>query len=314
MNKIKKIIFLFLAIVIGSFQPAFAVSVKKNISTKKQVQQGKKPQIKSPKKKLAQKKISKNKTHKLNQKKIVAKKTKRKQLKPNTGVLTTVAKTPELVHSNHIEKPSSWWGATLEQQLVEFVHKTVATLRYSAYQLGGKKFDTSKGVYIVDCSSYVGNVLQNVYPNAFSSLANWSGSEKPTTYDYYNFITSLPQNQKRYWTKIDDVKRLKPGDILVFRYKNSIGNETGGHVMIVMDKPVLDADAFQVRVADAANTGHSEDTRMPNVSGIGVGTLLLKVNPKTYQPSAYAWKVGSKFKNNAYFAMARPLEANKTSS
>ena len=44
-------------------------------------------------------------------------------------------------------------------------------------------------------------------------------------------------------------------------------------------------------------------------SGIGIGTLQLKVNPKTGEPSAYAWKVGSCWKKNVKFAMARPYDS-----
>ena len=50
--------------------------------------------------------------------------------------------------------------SSIEHQLVEFVHKTVDTVRYSAYKLGGRHFDTSRGIYILDCSDYVDNILK----------------------------------------------------------------------------------------------------------------------------------------------------------
>lgn len=200
--------------------------------------------------------------------------------------------------------------ASLERRLVHYVHKSVATLRYSAYKLGGTHFDTSRGVYIVDCSAYVDHTLRAVYPNAYSSLVNSTGSDKPNTLNYYNFFTELSEDSNEHWSRVKDVEKLRPGDILVFRYKNSQGNITsgGGHVMVVMKKPVRDEEGYLVSVADSAPVGHSEDTRSPNVSGIGIGTLVLKVNPKTGHPSAYAWKVGSRWKHNVSFAMARPLD------
>ena len=79
--------------------------------------------------------------------------------------------------------------------------------------------------------------------------------------------------------------------------------------MVVMNKPVFDEDAYLVRVADSAPSGHSEDTRRAHKSGIGIGTLLLKVDSRTGRPSAYAWKVGSRWKQNVTFAMARPIGA-----
>lgn len=195
--------------------------------------------------------------------------------------------------------------SSIEQRLVNFVHKTVATVRYTAYKLGGSHFDTRHGIYIVDCSTYIDNILETIHPNAYSSLINSSGSEKPTTKEYYNFFTQLTEDSD-YWNKIDNVKELRPGDILVFRNK---GAHRGGHVMMVMNPPTKEVNGYTVRVADSAPVGHSEDTRSTHNSGIGIGTLQLKVNPKTGEPSAYAWKIGSCWKKNVKFAMARPNDS-----
>ncbi len=78
--------------------------------------------------------------------------------------------------------------------------------------------------------------------------------------------------------------------------------------MIVMSKPIFDTNAFLVRVADSASAGHGDDTRSHHVSGIGIGTLLLKVNPHTGQPNAYAWNFSSYWNNNVKFAMGRPKD------
>ena len=81
--------------------------------------------------------------------------------------------------------------SSIEKRLVNFVHKTVSTMRYTAYKLGGSHFDTSRGIYVLDCSTYIDNILENVHPEAYSTLMNSSGSEKPTTREYYNFFTQL---------------------------------------------------------------------------------------------------------------------------
>jgi Ni/Co efflux regulator RcnB len=197
--------------------------------------------------------------------------------------------------------------SSIRHSLVGFVHQTVGTLRYSVYKLGGRRFEPKRGIYIVDCSDYVDNILQAVYPHAYSNLVDAAGSEKPTSEHYYNFFNNLSDNSNHYWNRVDDVEDLEPGDILVFRTKNTLGIETGGHVMVVMNRPVQDDDAFLVRVADSAPSAHSQDTRPANASGIGIGNLLLKVNPDTGEPSAYAWKVGARWKHNVNFAMARPV-------
>lgn len=200
--------------------------------------------------------------------------------------------------------PSDNIVTSIEHRIVKFVNKTIETLRYSAYKMGGSRFDTSRGVYIVDCSNYVDQILQAASPHAYLSLVNSTGSVTPNTQQYYDFFSELSDDP--YWDKINDVSKLRAGDIIVFRYKKNRRSAMRGHVMVVMDKPLRAANTYLVRVADSAPSGHSHDTRPAHVSGIGIGTLLLKVNPKNGRPAAYAWRAGSLWKRNVIFAMARP--------
>lgn len=215
-------------------------------------------------------------------------------------------------HNEHPDHSTSTepthFVSSFQDKLVGFTHKTIDTAKRSYYKLGGTHFDVSRGIYIVDCSNYVDRLLETVSPNAYTSLVNWSGSDKPTSQHYYDLFTELSDESVPYWGKVAKVNELKPGDILVFRKKNYSKRHTAGHVMVVMDKQPQDTNTFLVRVADAAPVGHSQDTRPSHTSGIGIGNLLLKVNPKTGEPDAYAWKVGSCWKKNVNFAMARPLD------
>jgi hypothetical protein len=163
-------------------------------------------------------------------------------------------------------------------------------------------------VYILDCSSFVDHILRAVSPHAYSSLVSATGAGTPASQHYYTFFRELEDDPDSYWNKVEEVKELKAGDILVFRYKNSIGNQTGGHVMVVMDKPIRDTNVFFVKVADSAPAGHSHDTRSLDDSGIGIGTLLLKANPITGHPLAFSWGVRGYWNKNVTIAMARPSE------
>ena len=217
---------------------------------------------------------------------------------------TVVASEPAYLHKK------SMFGdiaASMHRHLVDFIQKTVSTLHYSNYKLGGSKFDTRRGVYITDCSGFVDNILRKASPHAYSSLVNATGALTPATQHYYNFFQELSDNSDNYWNKVDDVDQLRAGDILVFRYKNSRGGQTGGHVMVVMDKPVRDTNVYFVRVADSAPSRHSEDTRQIHEGGIGIGTLLLKAS-KSGRPAAYAWGIGGLWNKNVNFAMARPMD------
>lgn len=211
--------------------------------------------------------------------------------------------------------PSSGFSMVsgLGDKIVDFVYNTIDTVKYSAYKLGGTRFDTSKGVYVLDCSQYVGQILKNVCPTAFSNLASFSGSLSPSTVHYYNFFSKL-SNHNPYWDKVNSVEKLRPGDIIVFRYKNHQRARTRGHVMVVVDKKHIKSNTYKITVADSAPFAHSNDTRSYRESGIGVGSLLLKTNPETGQPNAYAWRADSDshWRKNVKFAMARPIEAARS--
>ncbi len=213
--------------------------------------------------------------------------------------------TKETVATTHV---LGNFATSMHRHLVDFVQKTVETLRYSDYKLGGSKFDTSRGVYVVDCSSFVDNILKQVSPHAYTSLVNATGAPTPATQHYYEFFNELSSNNSdNYWNKVTNVEQLRAGDILVFRTKQSHRHAAGGHIMVVMDKPTKDMGVYFVRVADSAPSRHSEDTRQKNEAGIGIGTLMLKA-AKGGRPFAYAWAIGGLWNKNVNFAMARPTE------
>lgn len=293
-------------------QPSFAATPKKTPASSIKSQT-----IKSHKKThhhIKHTKAQKKKTVSHPPKKSIKKKSPRKShikksqairhAKKITHTLPRTKVNFEHVKSSHL--PSYSLNSS-EKNLVNFVQKSVTNMHYTAYKLGGTRIDSSRGIYVIDCSKYVDHVLQNIYPQAYTSLTTWSGTDRPTTNDFYLYFTNLSDNA-RHWNPIEDVEELRPGDILVFRKKNGRGYQTGGHVMVVMDKPVREGNTFSVRIADSAPSGHTKDTRMPHASGVGIGTMLLKVDPKTYQPYAYAWKIGAHWESRVNFAMARPID------
>lgn len=218
--------------------------------------------------------------------------------------LSSVIIFPPVAFANETDEDTH----TMSHRLISFVKKTVNDLRYTSYKFGGTYFNTVKGIYILDCSAYIDRLLQKIYPHAYSNLVNTVGAEKPTTKHYYDFFSNLDNETNPFWNKIENVALLQPGDIIVFRKKSSYRATTSsGHVMVVMNHPIRDASHYLVRVADSAPSAHSEDTRRSKKSGIGIGTLLLKTNPKTGEPSAYAWTLDSYWTKNVIFAMARPL-------
>jgi len=207
------------------------------------------------------------------------------------------------------ESPSPSPPETTRQRLVSLVNRAIGVLHHTSYRFGGGYFDLSRGIYEEDCSGYVDQLLNRAEPEAYAALTQWTHSSKPSSFDYYDFFRKLPDQSWHFWQKIKDVGRLKPGAILVFRYHGRSRFGAGGHVMVVMSQPIPvenHDDTFLVRVSDSANSGHSDDTRAQHTSGVGIGTLLLKVNPFTREPNAYAWKL-SGWLEHVDVAMAQPV-------
>src|SRR5579871_5401507 len=144
-----------------------------------------------------------------------------------------------LTNTNSVQNEQSI-TQKMKQKLVNFVTHTINNLKYSSYKFGGNHFDPNKGVYVLDCSAYVDNVLASAHPDAFFDIVDNVGSERPTSRDYYTFFKSLTADGSDSWNAVKKVEELEAGDIIVFRYKNKKGKITSGHVMVVMDTPVGD--------------------------------------------------------------------------
>ncbi|CAN5225118.1 hypothetical protein BH10PSE19_BH10PSE19_14080 [soil metagenome] len=217
---------------------------------------------------------------------------------------------------NPTSKPvqhSLWRSAATNtsHKLLGYVKLTLNALHHTRYRFGGKRFDTAKGIYSVDCSGYVNNLLGLSNPHAFHEILNQQQISRPNTTDYYRFLGHIPYGRSSsHWYHVRGISELRAGDILVYSSPGRSKRRSPGHVMIVVETPKRDSRAtgiYHVRVADSAHSGHSYDTRRPHTSGIGVGTLLLKANPHTNQPIAFAWREDSRWKLGVDFAMGRMI-------
>lgn len=196
-------------------------------------------------------------------------------------------------------------------KVVAWVHHTMQNLHQNRYRFGGGKFDISKGIYEIDCSRFIDHLLERATPAAYACMVHHTGVAKPTSADYFSFFRQLPHEKIWHsWYRVPTVFDLQPGDVLVFRGLTPDLRRAANHIMLVVDQPKRQgklSDVFLLRIADSAPIPHSHDTRPKNTSGIGIGTLLLKVDPTTGEPEAYSWGLSKRWNYQVTFAMARPM-------
>jgi hypothetical protein len=193
---------------------------------------------------------------------------------------------------------------------MRYLNQVLQSLRYTHYKYGGNDFDVRRGVYALDCSHYVDHLIAASTPKAYDSVKRYSRTPSPVTNDYYSFFHNIPYEQIAYnWYRVKQTQNLRPGDIIVYRYYHTY--HTGsGHMMIVAGLPKRDThytNIYRVLVSDSAYSGHSNDSRGPHHSGVGIGTLLLKVDPHTGIAYQYAWKEGAHWQGSN-IAMGRPMK------
>jgi len=155
-------------------------------------------------------------------------------------------------------------GSSKGALVVESVNKIMRSLKRTVYT--NNDYCVCPGCFAVDCSYYLKQVLKSLPGIYYEVLPKSSTSGKTAlAKDYYQFFADLPEEAKTgdYWQKIEDIKDVKPGDIIAFKYCDK--KSTTGHVMVAYSPSQRsgcdDKDQYWVWVSDSANSGHFDDTR-----------------------------------------------------
>jgi hypothetical protein len=227
------------------------------------------------------------------------------------GVATFVAR-PALATTtpaNIMNTVRDYAATDASRDLLVRVDEALNALTYT-YYTHNHYWNDLTGVYKTDCSGFANTMVEDATPEAFDQLTDRRDTSRPLAEDYYYLFRSIPYGTTRYdWTRVKKVSELRPGDVLVWKYKYS--SSTTGHVMIVASKPVRDSrwsNVYKVRIADSANSGHGNDNRGKSGSGVGAGEILLRYSTEYGTPYAYAWNLNGIWHTDVSFAMARAAD------
>jgi cell wall-associated NlpC family hydrolase len=203
-------------------------------------------------------------------------------------------------------------AATSEaRELLVRVDDALNALTYTYYSEIADYWNDATGVYKVDCSGYVNRLVEDAVPSSYDAICDERDTTRPAAEDYYYTFRAIPYDTTRdHWRRIKRVKDLRPGDVLVWRYlEPDEHDESTGHTMIVVGLPERDtrwSNVYRVRVSDSARSGHSSDNRGNTGSGVGAGVMLLRYDPDSGVPTAYAWSLLGYWQTDIRFAAARP--------
>ena len=149
--------------------------------------------------------------------------------------------------------------------------------------------DEEAGFFQTDCSGLIRHLIQKEAAPALISLvgdeAPWRS--RPLAVTFYETIIRAGTGSVDGWKKINRLADAKPGDIIAWRKDKLEKGSTTGHVLLVVNHPVIEVDGrYRVRVFDSTRSIHAEDTRPDGSAGVGTGTMWFEVN-ETGAPVRY---------------------------
>lgn len=176
--------------------------------------------------------------------------------------------------------------------------KTYQESRYSHQTM----VDEQNGKYNVDCSAFVGYILQKKAPLALEALPIDLGHKRVRAQNFYDYFKALEHTPSVHWIPIEAFSKLERGDVIAWKYDKALQKKDTGHVVIVSEKPIQEEqNLYRVRVIDASKGKHAHDTRAENQDGIGSGDMWFRVDEKD-SPVGLYWS--SKMKKEAKHAIA----------
>lgn len=188
------------------------------------------------------------------------------------------------------------------------IEHVLTSMQHTRYE--HKAFiDERSGVYHVDCSAFVGFLLQKVSPHAYNALKIDKGHTRPRAQNFYDFLAVLNEGEKKEgWQGIQRINALEKFDIIAWKYDPSLGKKDTGHVVIVYEKPIKEADGrYRVRVLDASKGTHANDSRaQKSEGGIGEGVMWFRVDEEG-KPLGLYWSDRSKSMSRHQISMGRVL-------
>jgi hypothetical protein len=176
---------------------------------------------------------------------------------------------------------------TATNRVMAELRRIQTNVRSSVYT-HSTRIDERIGRYEFDCSAMAAFVLRRAAPQALASIH----SSRPLAVEFYRTIAAASATRARNgWLHIPRIEDARAGDVLAWPRPRWFPSHNTGHVVFVVETPVVTPRGVLVRIADSTRVGHENDTRDYNSrqSGFGYGTLLITTDPATGAGTGYGW-------------------------
>jgi hypothetical protein len=183
--------------------------------------------------------------------------------------------------------------ARYARRIATVAQRIVARARHTVYQ-HSPVIDPTTGTYDVDCSAFVGYVVETAAPNHFLLIPRTG--LYPLAGDFYAFFSGPAV---RGWRRIARLQDAARGDVVAWPVATVDPQPNTGHVFAVARAPTFDpaANAWTVDLYDSADAVHFDDSRERGGtyhSGVGTGAVRLAVDARG-APVAFQFGPGDPF-------------------
>jgi len=153
-----------------------------------------------------------------------------------------------------------------------------------------KTVNEEEGIYILDCSSLACYILSKAAPASLESVPVDPHYRHARAKNFCDtFLHASTNKSHNGWLRIVRVIDAEPGDFIAWKKDPMPPKGDTGHVVMVLEKPVLESDGtVRVVVMDASKGRHANDTRKKGEDGVGSGTIWFKVD-ESGAPVAVHW-------------------------
>jgi cell wall-associated NlpC family hydrolase len=176
---------------------------------------------------------------------------------------------------------------TLRESVAAEAESILLSVVHTVYQ-HDTYVDVATGTYDMDCSGYVGYVLQRIAPRHYGTIPSDSAAGRPLAFDFYDLFSGLPHEEADGWRAVPPLAGARRGDIVAWRSELLEPGENTGHVFIVAADPeIFDDGVISVLAYDSSNILHYDDTRGQGgnspATGLGSGRIHFRVGDSGWE-------------------------------